>query len=174
MKKKILALALALGALSAMPAVAQNQNPEAPTCTQAECTQKKDCPKQKASKQLKGKKQQAVNPFEGLNLSAEQQAAVKQLNDKRNEARKQFRAQLKSEKGDSVQRPDFKQERRDYLNQLKGILTPEQYIGYLENCVLNQNPMGAPGKGNFRAGNRPGKGDKAQQPRGERPRRDRR
>ncbi len=102
--------------------------------------------------------------FEGLNLTAEQQAKLKALREKSGaqrqekakagkEARKDRRAQ-----SDSVRRAD----QRDYLNGVKEILTPEQYVQFLENMVVN----GRPGHG------RPNPHEMRQSPRRQGPRHD--
>lgn len=117
-----------------------------PACNQdkkcdAKCRSEKKCDAQK-------KCAKACNPFEGLNLTEQQQtslkaiptpcevmkAAKKTARDNSNEAKNLEpgkRAQL------------VKTVRADYLKQVKQVLTPEQYTQFLENAFVNQRPAKA-------------------------------
>lgn len=61
----------------------------------------------------------AADRFAGLDLSASQQEALKGLS--------------QSKQGG---RSDVRDSRREYLDKVKGILTAEQYVRFLENCYL--------------------------------------
>lgn len=69
-----------------------------------------------------------MDPFAGIELSDEQRAAVDSLQAAQQQSRRQLHQQA----------------RREYLEQLKQILTPEQYLQYLENVAINsaERPLG--------------------------------
>lgn len=102
MKKIILALA-AVVALSGSAFAQQND------C----CKQKKECcTKQKS---CCDKKEKCHNPFEGLELTAEQQAKLDAI-----------RTECKAKKECN---------REERLAKIKAVLTPEQYTKFLENSA---------------------------------------
>ena len=134
------------------------------------------CPNGNNAKQcdVKGRKACAPNPFEGLNLTAEQQTKVDALKAECKAGREKAQADKKADR--QKQRNDRadarKAQRTEVLAKGKAILTPEQYVQFLENNFVNGDnaPQGAPGKlaKNDRRkadkGQRPArKGDKAQQ-----------
>ncbi len=123
MNKKIFAaVAVALCSAFAAPAFAQNACPQngckPADCAPAKCS-KADCGKPCAD---------AKCPFDNLNLSADQKTKLQALNSERRrnaaEARKQA-ASAKKQCGKDC--------RADYLAKVKEILTPEQYVKFLEN-----------------------------------------
>lgn len=81
--------------------------------------------------------------FSGMNLTAEQQAQLKALQEKRATKMRQraenAKAQKKSDRrqNDSLRMAD----RKNYLEEVKAIVGPDQYVIFLENIVLN-NPQG--------------------------------
>lgn len=100
----------------------------------------KDCKKEctKAPK--------AMCPFEGLNLSDKQKEQLKQLNaDRRADrekkiAEKRDDMKAKKEEGNAKfeeMKAQMKAERKAELEKIKSILTPEQYVKFLENSFLN-------------------------------------
>ena len=131
------------------------------------------CPNGNNAKQcdVKGRKACAPNPFEGLNLTAEQQTKVDALKAECKAGREKAQADKKADR--QKQRNDRadarKAQRTEMLAKVKAILTPEQYVQFLENNFVNGDnaPQGAPGKlakNDRRKGQRPArKGDKAQQ-----------
>lgn len=146
MKKKIITLAIAsmftLG-ISAFAQSPQNDN----NCQNTEnclrdgrkCTKKDDkkC-NRKDDRQCKEKK--CVNPFEGLNLTEQQQAAIANIPS----PRKVMKA-ARDQKSDATKSPEMRQAvardiRVNYLNQVKAVLTPEQYVQFLENNFVNAQP----------------------------------
>ncbi len=101
--------------------------------------------------------------FEGLNLTTTQQNQIKKIQD---ECRKQCdaeRAQQKSAKqaAKAEKARTAMDKRRAYLAQVKNVLTPEQYVTYLENEFVNSGagrPSGSrPDK--FRKENKKAKGN---------------
>ena len=82
---------------------------------------------------------EASNPFEGLNLTADQQTKLDALKKECQEARK---AKAEARKSQAQQRKDANKEaaktaRTEELAKIKAILTPEQYVQFLENNFVN-------------------------------------
>lgn len=174
MKKKILAVAITLAALAGIPAVAQNNadnnQPKKECCKdKKECSKdKKECCKEKCDKgQQAGKcdkQRKQMNPFEGIVLTENQQAQLDQLREKRMAARQAKVEARKAEKQnrDSVNVADRKAEAKAYLDEVKAILTPEQYTQFLENMyVAGGQHKGDKGKA-FNQGKQGQKGDRPQ------------
>lgn len=129
MKKTILIAAVAVASMVSFGAMAQNQK----------CDVK--CDSHACSKVMKCEKSQArpcPNPFDGLNLSAEQQDKLKALKpcpaDKK-EARKEERRRQRQQKDSLAQVAHEK-----YLADVKSVLTPEQYVQFLENIAKQARP----------------------------------
>lgn len=140
MKKIIMVIALGAAGIGAAFAAQPAANTDNSTCTApTECTAPKQCcantPK--------------CSPFEGLNLTPEQQAKIDDLRKTCTEQRQQARADRRQTRENG---------RRDMLAKIKEILTPEQYVTFLENNFVN-------------AGNKSGKRgkDAARMNRGDRP-----
>ena len=129
MKKKLLSLAVAAVAFTSM-AFAQNANTTDGPKTENTNGQKALCP--------------AFNPFEGISLSADQQTKIDALKAERKQKSETARAerQKKNEERLNARR----EARRAELNRIKSILTPEQYVQYLENITIA-------GNGHYKAGN---------------------
>lgn len=159
MKKKIFSTALILSALIGFNASAQNNAPEAPKCDKKE--------------QCKGDRPDApraprFNPFEGITLTAEQQSQIDALCPQR-EARPEAKECKNDCKADSAKcckdakcckkdkkaggrdgvkgkrgnRPD-KNMKAEYIKKVKEILTPEQYVVFLENLATQPQPAFRP------------------------------
>lgn len=141
MKKFILSLAFVTAGVFAFNAAAQDSccNSEK-TCCQ---TPEGDC----CQAQGKPGKAPKANPFEGLNLTEQQQEAVKAVNDKFAQTRKEARKTKESANKDCKGGVECK---KAYLKEIQNILTPEQYVAYLENLAVQ--PQGPKGQGH-----RPGK-----------------
>lgn len=147
MKKIILSMAVAVISMTSLTAMAQKPG----DCDKQKCEQK--C--QKEGKCQKDRPE--CNPFEGLQLTQEQQTKLSVIPCPRKvmeEAKKQC-------KGDSTQcsreqrMAVVKDVRTNYLNQVKAVLSPEQYVQFLENNFVNQMPQ----KGDKMKGDKK-KGDK--------------
>ncbi|MCM1138627.1 MAG: hypothetical protein NC453_08665 [Muribaculum sp.] len=138
MKKKFLGLAVIALSLVSANSFAQAPNKDK-TCTDKSCQTTQQC---KPSKDKK-----APCPFDGLNLTDAQKAKVKELGEKRQAARAKMKKDKKAEKQrmDSAQFARRNEVMKIYLDELKGVLTPEQYVMFLENSYINAN--GRPGKG---------------------------
>ena len=97
--------------------------------------------------------------FDGITLTADQQANISKLNEKcYNEcgkARKECRQacdgkQKKSKVSREERRAKMKTVRIDYLKGLKTILTPEQYTQFLENNFVDSFHGKMKGKGHHK------------------------
>lgn len=144
MKKTLLATFVAATALFAMPMAAQTQTDASTGATKtekkAECKgEHKACPNRKD-----GRRGQMVSPFEGITLTDAQKEAIKALRPER-PARKQAGDSVKARPerrerpaaNDTARvRPDRNKMRADYVNGVKAVLTPEQYVVFLENIVI--------------------------------------
>ena len=134
MKKKIFSIALVLAGMIGSTAIAQTPSTETtPAAKEQKCPA---CPA--------GIKQ--YNPFEGLNLTEKQQNELKALRESRKADLKKEMSKKKAEKKADRQamREQAQNNRKEYLAKIKGILTPEQYVQFLENSFLNSR-AGAPG-----------------------------
>lgn len=143
MKKTILSFALVLAGLMGSSAMAQspvalgtNSQQQTSACTQ--------CPAAKKA-----------NPFDGLDLTEKQQAELKALRDGCKAERAKIAAKEKAEKKEMIEQR--MKDQKEYLGKIKEILSPEQYVQFLENCYLN-NGAGRPfGHRGGKDGMRPGK-----------------
>ena len=126
--------------------VANAQNPEIlsnesalaqSVCGNNECGPKSKCNKGECA------------AFEGLNLTDAQKTALAQLKaDRKNKA---IEAKKQKRQADSLSRVARRAERLDYLHQIQKILTPDQYVTFLENTIVNNGggkgcKPGKPGK----------------------------
>lgn len=122
MKKKILSLAIMLFASMGMIVSAQCEKQKC-NVDSVECCKKNKCDK-------KGSRMQSL--FAGLNLTDAQKEQLKAL--------RPVPGKVDKEKVEKSKEP-----RKEYLNKVKEILTPEQYTQFLENCVMSKD-----GKKEFR------------------------
>lgn len=156
MKKKIMTLALAAIFSMGVTTFAQNASQQDRCGDKKECCKKdgKKCDKKDGKKCdkkecKKGDKKSQTNLFEGLNLTEQQQAAIAQIPTPR-QVMKAARDNKDAEKADRMSadmRRDFaKNVRLDYLKKVKGVLSTDQYVQFLENFYTNSSSMKA-GKG---------------------------
>ena len=146
MKKVFLSLAL----LSASAFSIMAQTPAETTTDQAQCANKEQCAK--VDRDGQGRDSKA---FEGINLSDEQKTKLAALRQGKCTAKdgkeakaadgekltKEQLQQMRKERAENHQNA-----RKEYLVQVKEILTPDQYVVFLENCYTLQNdqPKGGP------------------------------
>lgn len=133
MKKKILGLAVIAMSMVSFSSVAQNTksnncapNADCPTVCQPCPTTPANCAPSKCDRH---------DPYKGLNLTSTQREKLNQLDADRRQARVD-KAQLHKAdrlRNDSLRRAD----RKNYLEEVKAIVGPEQYVIYLENIVLD-------------------------------------
>lgn len=156
MNKKTILAAIALTAIVATPAFAQ-KNAANNNCTRQNCAADQQCPRGG----------EAPNPFEGLDLTADQQAKIKALQEECMANRKAQAEQRKQAK--NAQKEAACTARSEKLAKIKEILTPEQYVKFLENNFTKSGnkmcKMHKQGKMNCKNNRRP-QGDS---PRGQRP-----
>lgn len=156
MKKKFTTIALALVAALGIGAAAQTATPA--TCNQANKTR---CEKQRPDRQNRDSVEMAVL-FEGITLTPEQQTRIQTLRDNNKQARTAKAEQAKQQRAD--RRKEAVDMKRQRLADMKQILTPEQYVVYLENIVVNQpsqRPMRAGKDGRMAQKGKVGKDMKA-------------
>ncbi len=96
------------------------------------------------------------NPFEGIELSEQQQAAIKALPSPQANILEAIKNNKdKKDKKDSNSGEINRTAYANYLNSIKQILTPEQYIKFLENTYTAQVPASMNGRREGRPGGRP-------------------
>lgn len=143
MKKKILGLALLCMSLVAFNGNAKTtDNKAADSCKVEQCKKdkcdKKDC-KDTRKDGKADRKVKAGDPrmaaFEGINLSETQKAQLQQLSEKRRSQRQKADSTSRAER-----RTDRKAEKRQFLQEVKTILGPDDYVVFLENCYLQEAP----------------------------------
>ncbi|MCM1297845.1 MAG: hypothetical protein NC311_20085 [Muribaculaceae bacterium] len=132
MKKIITTLSIAIVSIFAFQLSAQ----------QRDAGNRDNCGERKERHEMK-----RPDMFQGISLTAEQQSQIDNLKkeccrkdsvervakrQKQREAMKQ-----KQDKRKEMQQSRL-QKKRDYLNSVKAILTPDQYVVFLENIVVNQ------------------------------------
>ncbi len=161
MKKSVLGLAIAAMSFTAFSTMAQttDDNNAAATCNNEQvCTANTRCPKGEC------------NLFDGLNLTDTQKAQLQKLNADRKASREQLAKARKESKmrTDSAARADRRASKKQYLEEVKAIIGPDQYVTFLENVYINGGNGQRPGnKAAFAKENRgkahamrPGKGDR--------------
>lgn len=137
MKKSILSIAVMAASLFSFNAIAQTPA----TCDAAKCPAKECVKGEKCDKPGKPCK---ADPFAGITLTQDQQTKLDALkaNCKAN------REQASKERADRAVKKDSlaKAGKKEYLENVKAILTPDQYVVFLENIVLT-NPVQDRGMG---------------------------
>lgn len=130
MKRKIFSLLFVAISTIMFTSYAQSNN------TENDSTQScnKCC---KFDKKGKHHRMKHTNPFEGIELSDNQKEQLKDLHQKRRNEMKDFRKN--KNEGDTCKMKSPREMRRQQLDDLKNILTPEQYVQYLENSYMNQS-----------------------------------
>lgn len=133
------------------------------------CTDPANCDKQEQQCQKSDQKcDKEFCPFEGLNLTDAQKTQLQELKKSCAEQQKADKQQKKEAKKEARQEC-----KKEMLGKIKAILTPEQYVQFLENSFINGG--GQQGKPGMQQGQRPGKQDrkgvKQGAQRGERPQR---
>lgn len=161
MKKTILSIAVLLASVAGINATAQT--PATKSCPNtAQCTKgtaKKDAPK--------------YNPFAGLNLTEKQQSELQALKPSKEQMTQKKEAAKAEKQAQRQQRMEQKlQNRRDYLAKVKTILTPDQYLQFLENSYVDQSGKKGPRQTEMAKGKAGKRGGNAQAMRGNKGRKD--
>lgn len=130
MKKKILGLALIASSILSFNSFAQTTNNCDPSPKQQNICGKKHA---------KDKCNRTSDPFNGLQLSDSQKEKLASLKEKQKAARieKSKIAKEKRISSDSLRRAERLADRRKYLEEVKEIIGPDQYVVFLENIVVN-------------------------------------
>ena len=126
MKKSLLSMAVVAVSVFTFGAMARDNNGK--SCDKKFCDKKECCDKD--AKCGKEGKRPCPNPFEGLNLTQEQQAKLKDMAPCGKKAIKQKQRETR----DSIARAG----RLDYLKGVKSVLTADQYVQFLENVFVSQ------------------------------------
>lgn len=151
MKKRILSLTLIALSFVSFAAIAQNIDTDTQISRKSEKV-KSDRHKKGDKKLRKGDGKKEFNPFEGMNLTEDQQNSLSALKGQRKADKQKMKQERKAEKQvrDSVNRAERgrmkearKQNKKEYLEQVKAIVGSDNYVIFLENMVVNN----APGKG---------------------------
>lgn len=133
MKKGILSIAVVAASLFSFNAFAQDKSATPDCCnTPAQCVNNAQaCP---ANPQACPVKRPCADPFAGINLTQEQQTKLTALREKCkiNRAAADKARKDRFQQRDSIMRVNKKQR----LEEVKAILTPEQYVIFLENMVV--------------------------------------
>ncbi|MDE6859136.1 MAG: hypothetical protein K2J65_01835 [Duncaniella sp.] len=132
MKKKILSISVLLASIFTISSVAQN--PASQSCQSAQPCQTAQCGNNKCPDS-----QQCQSVFAGLNLTDKQKEEIKSLKPSKEQIHEQKLQNKAKKDAERQQRREQKQQsRKDYLSKIKAILTPEQYVQFLENNYLAQ------------------------------------
>lgn len=133
MKKRILGIALITLSLVSFAGVAQNNNNANTTKQEKVCSKKGD------RKDMKAR----PNPFDGLQLSDAQKTKIQQLDEKRKAERQQMKEDRKEHRKAEANKDATarREAQKAYLNEVKSILTPEQYVSFLENSYMQKGGM---------------------------------
>jgi Spy/CpxP family protein refolding chaperone len=145
MKRKFLGLAVIAASMMAFSAMAQMPQSQPDQAPDREMPQQEDMRPDRGCPQAERPCPKA-NPFESLNLSDDQKSKLQQLRQdrdaKRREQDKAFMEQKHRE--DSLKMVDMRNERKEYLNQIKSIIGSDKYVTLLENLVLDNECSPAP------------------------------
>lgn len=144
MKKKFLCLALVAMSFVTFSSMAQSSattTGAAMNIKENVCANRADCKQKRA----------CINLFEGIDLTEAQQAKLQELNTKQRAAREEsFKARKDTkQRMDSSRMADRRASRKSYLEEVKAIIGPEQYVVFLENFYVNggnNKPSFAKGK----------------------------
>lgn len=158
MKKVILSLAILVATSFASFAAIDNktENTTSVCKSKTECLVNGTCPDNSSCTAKKEKTPKCCKAFEGIDLSAEQKAKLAELRksciadreknkvskDKKSNLSDEQKKQLKAER-----KAKHLEARKKYLENVKAILTPEQYNQFLENSYLSSHHKKADMKG---------------------------
>ena len=133
MKKTLLTALIALAAIVAMPVAANAQTETAKGSTEQTNKSKKE-------RRVRPERKNA-DAFEGITLTDAQKEALKALKPECPKAQVKSAGGNKEVADSCVHRQNPAKVRADYVNGVKKILTPEQYVVFLENVVINNAPI---------------------------------
>lgn len=156
MKTKLLSFAIASFLALGTTAFAQAPADTAKTECKKGCTDKDRCHKKKGDRCDR----KAPNPFEGITLTAQQQEALAAIPTPC-QVMKAARDSKNAADSSAMKTPEMRREfvrnvRLNYLSQVKSVLTPEQYVQFLENSFANHK-VTKDGKKGHKDGRKDGK-----------------
>ncbi|MDE5858751.1 MAG: hypothetical protein K2H32_10420 [Muribaculaceae bacterium] len=97
----------------------------------------------KDNKDCKKSDRAQYNPFDGLNLTESQMQQLAALKSERNQGQRPDKKEQMTPEQRQQKMKEMKQERenrsREYLAKVKSILTPEQYVSFLENVAVHKS-----------------------------------
>ncbi len=126
---KKLMIAMAAVAMTASMAFAQTDKK---CCDKKDCTKTEQCAKDGKKCDKPCDKQRACE-FEGLNLTDAQKEQIKAI---KAEQKSKFQADRQAKQAQKAEKKEARQNaRKEYLAKLKAVLTPDQYVQYLENVA---------------------------------------
>ena len=127
---KKLMIAMAAVAMTASMAFAQTDNTNA--CPKKDCPKTEQCAKDGKKCDKPCDKQRACE-FKGLNLTDTQKEQLKAI---KAEQKAKFQAERQAKQAQKAAKKEARQAaRKEYLAKVKAVLTPEQYVQYLENVA---------------------------------------
>ena len=134
MRKKILSLAVVAMTLLGANSFAQSTVNEKTNSAKIENVKGRKADRKEAK----------TNPYEGLTLTDAQKTQLKQLDEKRAAQRKENAQAKKAEKqrDNSNRIAARKASKKQYLEEVKAIIGPEQYVVFLENFYINGQTHG--------------------------------
>lgn len=135
MKKTILIMIVAVATMFSFNSMAQSPKCEGKKCDKAMCDKSSKCEIGKGQHKHKA----CPNPFEGLNLTPEQQDKLKAMapcgaKEQRKACQQEQRRHRQA--CDSIARAG----KEKFLADVKSVLTPEQYVQFLENMAKQPRP----------------------------------
>ncbi|MDE5807005.1 MAG: hypothetical protein K2H76_02735, partial [Muribaculaceae bacterium] len=119
--------------------------------------------KDKKKEGKEGKRMARKNPYEGLQLTDTQKQQLQQLDANRKAAREQQKMARKENKmrNDSLKMAERRADKKSYLEEVKAIIGPDQYVVFLENFYINGNGGQHKAMKAMKQGHRDGKKDMA-------------
>lgn len=132
MKKKILGLAMIAVSLMAFSSQAQQPSTQ-------NCTNKDNC---KNTENICKRAKTAL--FQGINLSDAQKQKLASLKESRQKLRAEKKKAAEAEKirTNTLRADERQKQKREYLQEVKEIIGPDNYVLFLENMVINGGGRG--------------------------------
>ncbi len=156
MKKLFLSIAILASSVAAFAqgntqTATDNSNAKTEQTSCDKKSKRSDCKAKKAKKEFKNREDRGARAFEGINLTEDQQTKLTALRanlkgertDKKEGARKEEKSNLTSEQKQQMKADRMAKRqasKKAYLAGVKEILTPDQYVVFLENSFTINSP----------------------------------
>lgn len=130
MKKRILGMALIAMSLVTFTGIAQKKTDNVNrNTTNTECTSQKDCRRGNFKR---------VTPFDKLNLTDAQKSQLKQIDRKHRDARRAEADSRRADRrrSDSARIENRRADKRAYLDEVKNVVGPDNYVIFLEESYI--------------------------------------